>query len=80
MEGEVASTRQVVAEVGAPYQCCPAWPVGEVLLNTGTPHVQHVQGVDATGILDSVVVLREGRMTGAAEVAVAESDHYRLEG
>ncbi len=77
MEGEVASTRQVVAEVEAPYQCCPAWPVGEVLLNTGTPHVQ---GVDATGILDSVVVLREGRMTGAAEVAVAESDHYRLEG
>jgi len=74
VEGEVASTRQVVAVVGAPHQCCPAWLVGEVLLNMYTPHVQ---GVDATGMFDPAVVPREGKMTGLVEVVVAESDHYR---
>ena len=72
VEGEVASTRQGVAVVGEPYQCCPARLVGEVLLNTRTPHVQ---GVDR---FESAVVPREGRMTGAVEVVAAESDRYRL--
>lgn len=74
MEGVVASTRQVVAVVGAQYQCYPAWLVGEGLLNTGTPHVQ---GVDETGMFDSAVVPREDRMTGAVEVVATECDHYR---
>jgi hypothetical protein len=77
VEGEAASTRQVVEVVGAPYQCCLAWLVGVVLLlNTSTPHVQ---AVDAGGMFDSAVELREGRMAGAAAAAAAESDHYRLE-
>jgi hypothetical protein len=64
VEGEVASTRQGVGVVGAPYQCCPAWLVGVVLLlNTSTPHAQ---AVGASGMFDSAVELREGRMTGAA--------------
>jgi hypothetical protein len=76
VEGEVGSTRQVVGVVGAPYQRCPAWLVGMVLLlNMSTPHVQ---AVGASGMFDSAVELREGRMAGAAMVA-AESDHYRLE-
>lgn len=66
----------MVGVAGAPYQCCPAWLVGEVLLlNTSTPHVQVV---DASDMFDSVVVLQERKMAGAA-VVVAESDHYCLE-
>lgn len=75
MEGEVASTRQVVEVVGAPYQCCPAWLV-VVLLNTS---ILHVQAVDVSGMFDSAVELREGRMADAAAVVAAESDYYRLE-
>lgn len=70
----------MVAVVGAPFQCCPAWLVGEVLLlDKSTPHVQVV---DASDMFDFAVVLavvlREGKMAGAA-VAAAESDHYCLE-
>ena len=76
VEGEVASTRQVVEVVGAPYLCCPAWLVGAVLLlDTST---LRVQAVDVRGMFDSAVELQEGRMAGAA-VAAAESDHYCLE-
>jgi len=76
VEGEAASTRPVAAAVGAPNQCCPACLVGEVLqLSTCTPNVEVV---DATGMFDSAVVLRESRMIGAVVVA-AEMEHYRLE-
>ena len=75
VEGEAANTRPVVAAVGAPYQCCPAWLVGEVqLLSTST---QHVEVVGASGMFDSAVALRESMMAGAA--VVAENDHHRLE-
>ena len=75
VEGEVASTRLVVAVAGAPYQCCPAWLVGKVLLlNTSTPHVE---GAGASGMFDSAVALRESMMAGAA--MVAENDHHHLE-
>ena len=47
----------------------------EVLLNTGT---WHVQGVGATDKSDFALVLPEGRMIDVAEVVAMESDHHYL--